>query len=315
VDKLPFKPLPPKEGNKKKGKKKKKRRSKRREEMVSFPKHVAPIIVVADESEFDDSELDDVPMPVTYISDHDWEKHSTFDIENLLGTNSENDDANNCNTISTIHILSNDDMKSSKLGDEVFENPFATNDYMFDTSPSSKNDDMFTDEHTLEDKYYIPYDDTMPPVFDNYYKEYYDIGYNYNHPHETCHNYGGITQNHRFNIQLVYHVQVLYDDPAPVVINEKNFAYVENNDTFMHMDHDKNFSCDGYIVDFINDATESFYDKGRHGFIYHNNIASPLLLLKFLKLHLLCLPMLVNSCFIDLFFYKIILHRKWVILK
>ena len=31
-------------------------------------------------------------------------------------------------------------MESSKLGDEVFENPFATNDYIFETSPSSKND-------------------------------------------------------------------------------------------------------------------------------------------------------------------------------
>ena len=70
-------------------------------------------------------------MPVTYSGDHDWEKHSTFDIENLFGTNSENDHANN-----------------------------------------------------------------------------------YNHPHETCHSYGGITQNHPFNIQLVYHVRVLYDDPC-----------------------------------------------------------------------------------------------------
>jgi hypothetical protein len=77
VGKLPFKPLPLKEG-----KKKRRRRSKRREETVSSPKHVAPIIVFADESE-----LDDVPLPVTYSSDHDWEKHTTFDIENLLGTN------------------------------------------------------------------------------------------------------------------------------------------------------------------------------------------------------------------------------------
>ena len=197
VENLPFKPLPPKEeGNKKK--KKKKKRSKRREEKVSSPKYVSPIIVVAD-----DSELDDEPMPVTYISDHDWEKHTTFDIENLFGTNSENDDVNNCYTISTIHVSSNDDMESSKLGDEVFENPFATDDYIFETSPSSKNDDMFTNEHTLEDNYSIAYDDTMPPVFDNY----YDIGYNYNYPHETCHSYGGITQNHPFNIQLVYHVE------------------------------------------------------------------------------------------------------------
>jgi hypothetical protein len=57
--------------------------------MVSSPKHVAPIIV------FDESELDDVPMPVTYSSDDDWEKHTNFDTENLFGTNSENVDVNN----------------------------------------------------------------------------------------------------------------------------------------------------------------------------------------------------------------------------
>ena len=62
-------------------------------------------------------------------------------------------------------------------------------------------------------------------------------------------------------MQLLYHVQVLYDDPTPIVINEKNFAYVENFDTFMHMDHDKNVSCDGYIVYFINDATGIFYER------------------------------------------------------
>jgi hypothetical protein len=53
VEKLPFKPLPPKEEKKKK-KKKKKKRSKRREETLSSPKHVAAIIV------FDESELNDV---------------------------------------------------------------------------------------------------------------------------------------------------------------------------------------------------------------------------------------------------------------
>jgi hypothetical protein len=63
VEKLPFKPPPNKEESKKK---KKKKRSKKREETVSSPNHVAPIIV------FDESELDDVLMPITYVSDHDW---------------------------------------------------------------------------------------------------------------------------------------------------------------------------------------------------------------------------------------------------
>jgi hypothetical protein len=133
VEKMPFKPLPPKEESKKK-KKKKKKRSKRREETVSSPKHVATII------DYDDSELDDVLMPVTYVSDHDWEKHSTFDIENLFGTNSENVDVNNCYTISTIHVPS--------------------------------NDDMFTYEHALGDSYSIAHDDTKPLVYDGYNDEY-----------------------------------------------------------------------------------------------------------------------------------------------
>ena len=101
------------------------------------------------------SELDDEPMHVTYSSDHDWEKHTTFDIENLFGTSYENDDVNNCYTISTINVSSNGDIEISKLGDEVFENPFATDYYIFETSPSTKNDDMFTNEHTLEDNYSI----------------------------------------------------------------------------------------------------------------------------------------------------------------
>jgi hypothetical protein len=34
-------------------------------------------------------------------------------------------------------------------------------------------------------------------------------------------------------------------------------------------------------------------------------------MLKMLKLHLFCLPMIVASCFSNLFSYKIPLHRKW----
>jgi hypothetical protein len=82
-------------------KKKKKKRSKRREDTVPFLKRYDPAI------DYDNSDWDDVPMPVTYVSDHDWEKHSTFNIENLFGTNSK---VNNCCTISTIHVPSYNDM-------------------------------------------------------------------------------------------------------------------------------------------------------------------------------------------------------------
>jgi hypothetical protein len=143
-------PLPPKEEKKKKTKKKK-RRSKRREETVSSPKNVAPIII------FDESELDDVPRPLTYISDHDWEKHSTFDIENLFGTDSKNYEVNNCCTISAIHVPSNDDM--------------FTYEHTLEDSYSTTYDD-YNDEYdifsspTIEEK--IRYDYNMPPIFDDY---------------------------------------------------------------------------------------------------------------------------------------------------
>jgi hypothetical protein len=100
VEKMPFKSLPPK-GESKKSMKKKKKRSKRREDTVSSPKRYDPAI------DYDNSDWNDVPMPITYVSDHDWEKHSTFDIENLFGTNSK---VNNCCTISAIHVPSYDDM-------------------------------------------------------------------------------------------------------------------------------------------------------------------------------------------------------------
>src|SRR4051794_29447320 len=86
--------------------------SKRREEKVSSPRYVSPKAVAYD------SELDDEPMPITYVSDHDWEKHTTFDIENLFGVDYENDD---CYTISSIHVSSNYVIESSKLGEDVFE--------------------------------------------------------------------------------------------------------------------------------------------------------------------------------------------------
>ena len=216
VEKLPFKPLPPKE----KKKKTKKGRSKRTEETVFSPKHVAPIIVLADESE-----LDDIPMPVTYSSDHDWEKHTTFDIENLFGTNSENDNVNHFCTIITIHATSNDD---------------------------------YHDENN-NDSYFVEF--------------------------------------------------------APTTITKNDYAYVESNNYFMHVAHDKNVLCDSYIVNFIHDATESYYERGKHSFVHLNNIKFPLFMLKILKSHLFCFPMLVALCFHDLFLYKILFHRKWVRLK
>src|SRR6266567_4305363 len=101
---------------------------------------------------------------------------------------------------------------------------------------------------------------------------------------------------------------------APTTINKDDCAYVESNN-FMHVAHDENVSCDSYIVNFIHDATESYYERGKHGCMHLNNIKFPLFMLKILKLHLFCLHMLVALCYHDLFLYKIPFHRKWVRIK
>ena len=41
----------------------------------------------------------------------------------------------------------------------------------------------------------------------------------------------------------------------PTIPNEKNFAYVESRKFSMLVDHENNALCDGYIDEFIHDAT------------------------------------------------------------
>jgi hypothetical protein len=257
VEKMPFKSLPPK-GESKKSMKKKKKRSKRREGTVFFPKHYDPAI------DYDNSDWDDVPMPVTYVSDHDWEKHSTFDIENLFGTNSK---VNNCCTISTIHVPSYDDM---------------------------------FDEYALRNSCSLACDDTKPLVYDGYHD-----GYNI---------FGSPTFEEK--ISYDYNVPPVFDDYG----DENNYSvesapttivHVGSINSFMHVAHDRGALCDSYIVSYMHDATESYYERGKHGLMDLSNIEFPLFMLQFLKLYLFCLPMLFALRFHDLSLYKIIFHRKW----
>ena len=101
----------------------------------------------------------------------------------------------------------------------------------------------------------------------------------------------------------------------PAIPNEKNFAYVESNKNSMLVDHENNALCDGYIVEFIHDATENYYERGSYASTYCNNIKFPLYVLQVLKLCLFYLPMLVDYRSHKLFAHKIPMHRKWVRLK
>ena len=72
---------------------------------------------------------------------------------------------------------------------------------------------------------------------------------------------------------------------------------------------------DNYIVEFVHDATENYYERGKYGCRSSHVTETPLFMLKVLKLHLLYLPMLNALCFINLFSYKMPMHRKIVRLK
>ena len=93
----------------------------------------------------------------------------------------------------------------------------------------------------------------MPPIYDDYCDDMYAINKNDNH--ETCH--------YDFNFQLDYASRDSYFvEFAPTTIHEKKFAYVESNKIYMLGDHENNALCDGYIVEFIHDATENYYEGG-----------------------------------------------------
>ena len=83
----------------------------------------------------------------------------------------------------------------------------------------------------------------------------------------------------------------------------------------MLLDHEKNALGAGYIVEFIHDATENYYEGVVYACRNCNNIKFPLYVSKILKLCSFCLPMLVDCCSHKLFSHKIPMHRKWVRLK
>jgi hypothetical protein len=193
-------------------------------------------------------------------------------------------DEHDCNVVSmhSMNIHDANDMQSHKIEDAMFDEDESFSPPRFDVE--------------------ICYNDCMPPIYDDYCDDMYAIKNN----------------DHVFNVQFDHVNQVSHDsyfvEFAPT-IDEKKFSCVESNKFSMFVDHEKNALCDGYIVEFIDDATENYYERGSYACSCCNNIKFPLYVLKALKLCLFCLPMLVDSCYHKLFAHKIPMHRKWVRLK
>ena len=84
---------------------------------------------------------------------------------------------------------------------------------------------------------------------------------------------------------------------------------------YVFVDHEKHALCDSYIVEFIHEATENYYERGKYGCRSFHGIETPLYVLKVLKLLLFYRPMHVALLFVNLFTYNIPMHRKRVRLK
>ena len=120
--------------------------------------------------------------------------------------------------------------------------------------------DVYNDEYdiftpsTIEDK--IHYDYSKPPIYDDYI--------------DGCASF------------------------TPTITNEIDYACVESNDTFMHVNHYKNALCDSYIVESIHDANENYFERGKYGYRNLHVIKFPLFVMKVLSFLLCCFYMLVS---------------------
>ena len=134
---------------------------------------------------------------------------------------------------------------------------------------------LFNDDSTILEEVSIDYDNKVA-IYDDYCDDMYAINNNDNY--ETSH--------HDFNFQLDYANQVCHDsyfvEFAPTIMNENKFGYVESSKISLLMHHEKNALCDSYIVEFIHDATENYYERGTCAFTYCNNIKFPLYAFKVL---------------------------------
>ena len=130
------------------------------------------------------------------------------------------------------------DMQSHKLGDAMFD-----------------EDDTFSPPSFDEQIYY---DESMPPIYDENKVATYD-----DYIYKSCHDYDyPFSEHYSFNVETIFSVQVSYD--TPTTSNEKNFDYVESSKNSILVGHEKNALGAGYIVEFIHNATENYYEIGTY---------------------------------------------------
>ena len=130
---------------------------------------------------------------------------------------------------------------------------------------------LFSDESTISEEVSIDYDENEVATYDDYCDETYAIKSSDDYIYKTCHDYDYLFSEHySFSVETIYSIRVSYD--TPTIPNMKNFAYVESSKNSMIVAHEKNALCDSYIVEFIHDATENYYEGGTYACSNCNNI-------------------------------------------
>src|SRR3954462_2415641 len=171
----------------------------------------------------------------------------------------------NVTSMSSLNTFDANDMQSYKLGDATFG-----------------EEDLFSPPSFDEEIYF---DDTLPLIYDDYCDDTYAI-------------------KNKF-LQVDHDKNDSYDsyfvEFAPTTIDD--FSYLGSTKFSMLVDHDKKVLCDTYIVEFIHDTIENYYERRTYAYRYFSNIKCPLFMLKVLKWHLFCLPMLIYLCLNELFLY------------
>ena len=108
---------------------------------------------------------------------------------------------------------------------------------------------------------------------------------------------------------------VSYD--GPMLLDDKHYNSIESgfdptifemDRNYVLVDHEKPVLSDRYIVEFVHDATENYYERGKYGYWSFHVTKAPIFMLFYL-------PMLNALCFMYLFSCKMPMHRKWVRLK
>jgi hypothetical protein len=210
-------------------------------------------------------------------------------IEKPLELNSHANSFVSMNALNTV-------LEKSKLGEASFVK------YDIFSSPALVErvcyDDMF-DEYALRHSSSLACDDTKPLVYDGYDDEY-NIFSSPTFEEKTSYDYNMPTIFDDYGDENNYSVESAPTTIVPVV----------SINSFIHVAHDRDVLCDSYIVNSIHDDTESYYERGKHGLMDLNNIDFPLFMLQILKWHLFYLSMLATMCLVDLFSYKVPMHRK-----